>query len=195
MLKVILASLTLAFGLNAAAATEADISDMSQAIFMKQHELMAGSIGTEGLNWKVGDENDYSLDMGFIKGTMIMKVASIGADGIWMNQDMDLGFAGKQKVETLLDPNTGEIKKMIVNGKEQAPPKSDIEVIEMTEDNIKVPAGTFDCIHARIKDKENNQEINMWINPQLIPLSGMLKTVQPTQMGTATILLTKFRKN
>lgn len=124
-----------------------------------------------------------------------MSVASIGADGIWMNQDLDLGFAGKQKMETLLDPNTGEIKKMLVNGKEQQVPKQDVEVIEVKEDKIAVPAGTFECIHARLKDKEQNAEINAWINPQLIPLSGMLKQVAPSQLGEVTVSLKSFKKN
>ncbi|MNL16500.1 hypothetical protein D3C87_1375500 [compost metagenome] len=190
MFKAIIAALGLAFSVNAVAAP----SFMDVVVQQSQQSIMAEA-RTLGLDWKVGDQNTYSIDMGFIKGSMVMSVRSIGAEGIWMVQDMDLGFAGKQNVESLLDPNTGEVKKMLVNGKEQEVPKQDIEVIEITEDKITVPAGSFDCIHARLKDKTNNNEINMWINPQAVPLSGMLKTIQPSQFGNVTILLKSFKKN
>lgn len=164
------------------------VTEQQQLAIMEQAQTL-------GLNWKVGDTNNYSLDMGFLKGKMIMSVKSISAEGIWMTQDMDLGFAGKQKMESLLDPNTGEIKKMLVNGKEQEVPKQDVDIVEVKEARITVPAGTFDCIHARLKDKSSGDETNAWINPQEIPLSGMLKTVQPSQLGQVTIVLTSFKKN
>lgn len=159
-----------------------------------QQNLINQSVQIQSLDWKVGDMADYSIDMGFIKGTMLMSVASVGVDGVWMTQDADLGFAGKQKIETLIDPNTGEVKKMLVNGKEQAIPEQDIEIIDMTEDRITVPAGTFDCIHARLKDKKENTEINAWINPSEIPMSGLIKQVAPSQFGNVTIELKSFKK-
>ena len=124
-----------------------------------------------------------------------MKCREVGADGIWMDQDMDLGFAGKQQASMLIDPNTGEIKKMLVGGKEQQVPKQNVEVISVTEDHITVPAGTFDCVHAVIKDKDNNQETNAWINPEKVPLSGMLKTIQPSQFGEVHVELKSFHKS
>lgn len=191
MLKSLIISVGLMLGLSASAAP----MTLVDTLVLQQNAAIMNQAHTMGLNWKVGDTNNYALDMGFIQGKMIMSVKSIGAEGIWMKQDMDLGFAGKQNAEMLLDSNTGEIKKMIVGGKEQAVPKNDVEMIEVTEDRITVPAGTFDCIHARIKDKEKNEEINSWINPQEIPLSGMLKTIQPSQFGDVTISLTSFTKN
>lgn len=190
MVKALIAALGLMFSVNAVAAPSA-----VEVITQVQMPAIMDQAQTLGLDWKVGDSASYNIDMGFIKGSMVMSVRSVGAEGIWMDQDMDLGFAGKQKVETLIDPNTGEIKKMIVNGKEQAPPKQDIEVIEIKEDKVTVPAGTFDCIHARLKDKENNNEINAWINPQLIPMSGLLKQVAPSQFGNVTVVLKSFKKN
>lgn len=189
MVKALIAVLGLVFSVNAVAAPSAVevVASMQNAAIMDQAQTM-------GLDWKVGDQANYSIDMGFIKGSMSMSVRSIEADGIWMDQNMDLGFAGKQKIETLIDANTGAIKKMIVNGKEQQPPKQDIEVIEVKEDRITVPAGTFDCIHARLKDKEQNAEINAWINPQVVPLSGMLKQVAPSQFGNVTVVLKSFQK-
>ena len=190
MFKAIIAALGLAFTVQAQAAPT-----VFEAVNHAQQVSIMDQAKAQGLDWKVGDQNDYVLDMGFIKGSMSMKLREISADGFWLDQDMDLGFAGKQQAQMLLDPNTGEVKKMIVNGKEQAIPKQNIEVVEVVEDKITVPAGTFECIHARIKDKDNNQETNAWINPQLIPLSGMLKTIQPSQFGNVTVELKSFRKN
>ncbi len=190
MFKAIVAALGLAFSVNAVAAPS-----ITEVIVQQTQQSIMAEAQIQGLDWKVGDENNYNLDMGFIKGTMTMSVRSIGAEGIWMDQNMDLGFAGKQKVETLLDPNTGEVKKMIVNGKEEQVPKQNIEVIEVKEGKVTVPAGSFDCIHARLKDLDKNNEINVWMNPQAVPLSGMLKTVQPSQFGDVTVVLKSFKKN
>jgi hypothetical protein len=190
MFKVIIAALGLAVTIQAQATPT-----VFEAISQAQQVSILDQAKTQGLDWKVGDRNDYVLDMGFIKGSMTMKMREIAADGYWLDQDMDLGFAGKQQAQMLLDPNTGEIKKMIVNGKEEQIPKQNIEIVEVVEDRITVPAGTFDCIHARIKDKDTNKESNAWINPQLIPLSGMLKTIQPSQFGNVTIELKSFLKN
>lgn len=190
MVKALIATLSLVFSVGAfAAPSEIEVvNNIQMPVIMDQARTM-------GLDWKVGDTATYSLDMGFLKGTMVSSVRSIGADGVWMDQNMDLGFAGKQKMETLIDQNTGEVKKMIVNGKEQQPPKQNVEVVEVKEDHITVPAGSFDCIHARLKDKDNNQEVNAWINPQIVPMAGLLKQVAPSQMGTVTVELKSFKKN
>lgn len=189
MFKFILATAVVVSTWSANAKTAVEV------LFDMQAPQIASEVQAQGLNWKVGDTNNYKIDMGFIKGTMKMSVKSIGQEGIWLDQTADLGFAGKQQIQMLLDPNTGEIKKMIVNGKEQEAPKSNVEIIELKEDRVTVPAGTFDCIHARIKDLDQNQEINQWVNPQQIPLSGMLKSVAPSQFGQVTIVLTSFTKN
>ena len=190
MVKAIIASLGFLFATQAMATPT-----IAETLVQAQMPAIMDQAQTLGLDWKVGDRADYSINMGFIKGTMIMSVKSIGADGIWMTQDADLGFAGKQNIETLIDPNTGEVKKMLVNGKEQQVPKQDIEVIEIKEGSVTVPAGTFDCIHARLREKSKNEEINAWLNPQLIPMSGLLKQVAPSQIGEVTIELTSFKKN
>lgn len=193
MVKALIIALGMALSFNAVAAPSA--VEAVEIFAQVQLPAIMDQARTTGLDWKVGDRADYSVDMGFIKGTMNSSVRSIGAEGVWMDQDMDLGFAGKQKIETLIDPNTGAIKKMLVNGQEQQIPEQDIEVIEVKEDRITVPAGTFDCIHARMQDKKDKKEINAWINPQLVPMSGLLKQVAPVQFGTLTVLLKSFHKN
>ena len=123
-----------------------------------------------------------------------MYVREVVADGIWMVQDIDLQIQ-KQKVEVLLDPSNGQIKKMIVNGKEQTPPKADFELIDQKEDKVTVPAGTFEVIYLKIKDNANKGQISeQWVNPRDIPLSGMAQTKADTQMGKMTMQLTSFKK-
>lgn len=176
-------------------ATQAQAVSLPEMLIAQQQNAIVQAVETQALNWKVGDTNNYNVDMGFIKGKMVMSVKSIVAEGIWIAQDMDLGFAGKQNAEMLIDPNTGETKKFLVGGKEQEIPKNNTEVISVVEDKITVPAGTFDCIHATLKNKDDNSEINAWINPQQIPISGMLKQVAPSQFGKVTVVLTSFKKN
>ncbi len=148
------------------------------------------------INWKKGDKNTYDLDMGFIKGSMIQTVRDITSEGMWVDQDMDLGFAGKQQASQLIDPATGEIKKFIVNGKEEKiPEQGEQEVLEVTESNVTVPAGSFECLFAKIKDKKSGDITQAWINPEKVSVGGMLKIIQPSQIGEVTISLKSFVKN
>ena len=147
-----------------------------------------------GLDWKVGEYVDYNINMGFIQGTMHTEVRNETADGIWMVQDMDLGFMGKQKIEILFNKADGSILKIIANGQEQSiPDASSSEIVEMKESSVTVPAGTYDCIFARILDKKENKETQAWINPSIVPTSGMIKTIAPSQMGEVTVEMTGFR--
>jgi len=167
---------------------------VAESLFASQQAQIQASVVAQSLNWKVGDENNYKLNMGgFINGTMKMTVREIGADGAWLVQDVDL-MIQKQKVEALIDMNTGAMKKMIVNGKEQQPPKSDYEIVDQKEDHITVPAGEFDAIYIKVKDKaQNNQISEQWVNPRDIPISGMLKSVSDSQLGKVTMELTSFK--
>ncbi len=147
------------------------------------------------IDWKVGDTNTYNLDMGFIKGSMVQKVREITSEGLWMDQDLDLGFAGKQTASQLIDPATGEIKRFIVNGKEEKVPEpGEQEILEATESSINVPAGQFECIYVKIKDKKSGDVTEAWINPEKVSLGGALKIVQPSQFGKITITLKSYIK-
>lgn len=176
------------------ATTASAYNTVAESIFASQQKQIQQSVVTQGLEWKVGQENNYKLNMGgFINGTMKMYVREITADGIWMVQDVDL-MIQKQKVEVLMDANTGAIKKMLVNGKEQEPPKADYEIVEQKEDHITVPAGEFDAIYIKVKDNANNGAITeQWVNPRDVPLSGMLKSLADSQLGKVTIELTSFK--
>lgn len=149
--------------------------------------------GAREIDWKPGDTASYNVDMGFIKGTMIARVDSNDGNEVWLSQDMDLGFAGKQQTQTLLDAQTGEVKKVLVNGQEQEMPEQNYELIEIVDDTITVPAGTFKCMHVRFTDKSNNGEINMW-QSNTVPMSGMVKQIAPSQFGKVTVELTSYNK-
>ncbi len=185
MLKTVFASIIVLFSLNVFAVTPFEVLQQSQLNNIQKAQRP---------DWKTGDSCNYNVDMGFIKGSMVMSVGQIGTDGVWMIQDMDLGFMGKQKMEMLMDPATGQIKKLLVNGKEeQVPETPELEIIEIVTENLTVPAGTFETQHMRLKDVKANQEMNMWATPE-VPVSGLVKQVQPSQLGQVTMVLTGFHK-
>lgn len=147
---------------------------------------------TTGLNWKVGDYAHYNFSMGFIQGTNQMSVREVGANGIWLVQNMDLGFMGKQLVEALIDPNTGEIKELKVNGQKQDIPDNKVEIISAEESSVSVPAGTFDAIYVKIKNLDDGKISQVWINPEIIPINGSAKSISPAQFGDAIMELTAY---
>lgn len=163
--------------------------------FAKLQAATMAEASTLGLKWKVGDKATYSMNIGgFIKGTAVNFVREDNGTELWMQQDMDLGFMGKQKVEVLFDKATGQIKKLLANGQEQQiPSASDQEVVEMKEDKIRVTAGEFDCIYAKIKNTKDGSIQEAWINPQAVPMSGMLKALADSQFGKVTQELTSFQ--
>lgn len=159
-------------------------------------QVAMGQAKAAGINWAVGDACHYNLNMAsFISGKLDVIVREKNAEGYWLDQNVDLGFLGKQTMSILLDPNTGAIKKVIVDGKEQAPPEQgDMEVVEVKESKITVPAGTFDAVYFKVHDKKQNQDSEQWVNPKLIPISGMLKSIGQSQMGEVVSELVSFEK-
>jgi len=148
----------------------------------------------QSLDWKVDDRANYSIDMGFIQGTMVMHVREWVQEGPWVEQNVDI-MGQKQKVEILFDKQDGSIIQMLVNGEKQEVPEQNVEVEEMEEANITVPAGTFDCIYVKIRDLDKDETSEAWINPNIIPISGLLQNKAPSQFGQVTIQLTDYLKN
>lgn len=175
-------------------ATAATLTDV---IARTGQTIVMSDVSPAGLNFKKGDEANYNLNMSIVKGSMKMLVMDIVADGVWIQQLVDLGFAGKQDMQQLIDPNTGEIKKLIVNGKEQAPPKTgDIEVIDSKEDTVTVPAGTFTCLYIKAKVTQDGKasEAQQWVNPKAVPVFGMVKMITQSQLGPVTVELLSFKR-
>ena len=178
--------------------TAAHAGQVSPFLFKGQLQAIhQAAVHAQALNWKVGDENDYSISMAvFIKGTMKMFVRSIDATGAWLEQDVDLSVQ-QQKVEALIDMNTGETKQLLVNGQPQAiPDQSQLNIVDQEEATITVPAGTFKAIYVKIQDaSQNNQITEQWVNPRDIPVNGMLQSISDSTLGKVTMQLTSFKKN
>lgn len=179
-----------------AQASNATLVDVLTSTVQQSAEQSLMDAGTLGLNLKVGDTANYNLDMGIMKGTMVNSVLSIDAEGAWLQQLVELGFLGKQDIRILMDPNTGEVKKVLANGQEQKLPEpGNYELIENKEDTINVPAGRFVCLYIKARDKSNNQEVQQWVNLKDVPVMGLVKSIAPSQFGPVTIELTSFKKN
>jgi len=187
MLKAVVIAAISIFSFNVFAITPFQVLQQGQTKLIQDN--------APRFDWVTGDSCNYNVDMGFISGTMVMSIGEITADGVWMTQDMNLSMMGQQKIETLVDPSTGAIKKMLVNGQEQQVPATpDLDIIGVTNETITVPAGTFDTQHADLKDKSNGDEMNIWATMD-VPVSGMVKQIQPSQIGQVTLVLTAFHKN
>lgn len=179
------------FGTIAAAMVAALVSAPAHADLMTdvaalQNATVIQAQTRAGLNWHVGDKADYKLDIGgFIQGTSHNFVREATDTGFWMEQDM--AIAGQnQKVEVLLNKSTGQIEKLLVNGQEQSIPKSDQKVLEMHKDHITVAAGSFDCIYAKIQNQSDQKITEAWINPKVVPMSGILKALSDSEYGKVT---------
>ena len=182
---VLAVGLMLSFGANAAT-----INDLAVSLNQTLMSELA-----PGFDWKVGDSASYSLNMGFVKGSMVMTITGLTADELTLQQDLDLGFAGKQNCEMKLNPNTGEAKSLVCNGKPQQVPGNDIEVIDMKDEQVTVPAGTFQSIHITAKQRSDGKIIDQWANPKAVPVMGMIKAISPGPFGKVTVELTSFKKN
>jgi hypothetical protein len=174
------------------ASTEAHVhlneAATAAAVMFSQPILQAAaiqsSVSATALKWKVGDKADYKMAGGILNGSVKSFVREDNGAEIWVQQDMDMGFLGKQKVEILFDKATGQVKKLLANGQEQQlPSASNVEVVETKEDRVTVPAGTFDAIYAKVKDRSNGQIQEAWINPQEVPITGMVKAIADSQLG------------
>jgi hypothetical protein len=177
------------FGFLAAAIVGISVAAPARAVvnFAElQDSLALEAHLTAGLNWKVGDKANYNIDLGgLLKGTVVAEVTKDTGTGFWFTQDIDLQIQ-KQKVEVLINKSNGQIEKILMNGKEQEIPKNESEIVEMKEDKVTVPLGSFDAIHAKIKDKKTGEISDAWVNPKICPLTGILKSVGNTQLGKIT---------
>lgn len=188
MLKKLFTVLAVLFTFTAAAA------DLSVVNYKELQENVMGQAELYGLNWTVGDYADYSFKAGFLPGKIHSFVRELTSEGYWVQQDVDITIQ-KQKIEILFDKNSGQILKLLVDGKEQnIPDGGDSEIVDIQESSVTVPAGTFDCMYAKIRNNKDNTEQEAWINPSIVPISGLLKSKSPSQMGEVVMELTSYQK-
>lgn len=89
-----------------------------------------------------------------------------------------------QTAVTVINPNTGDIISITVNGQKQTPPDpSDDEITSETPTSVTVPAGTFNCEDVKIHTKSSNTDSEQWVDVGgTVPVAGMLK-MTTTQQG------------
>jgi len=188
MLRSILISIVFCFGIQANAFIGLDLKNNID--FFEKHSK-AQAVGTLALPWVVGEQANYSLKMSILTGKVNMEVKSDTGNGFWVHQNMEVA-GQKNLVEMLFDKETGEVLELIVNGKkEDIPEQGDAEVIEQREEEVTVPAGSYDCIYLKIRS--DGQDSEMWVNPIDVPIFGLLKQIAPTQLGPSTLELKDFK--
>jgi hypothetical protein len=188
MFKSILLALGLMLTINAQAYSGVDfVKEINKGIF-------ENTAGTRGMfDFKVGDTANYNVNMIF-PGTMVMTVTDVQPEVVTISQKMQTLFGAQDCVQKL-NPNTGESLGLTCNGQQQDEgDPNDLEVLEQKEDTVTVPAGTFTCLYMKVQKKSTQDIIEQWINPSEVPVFGMVKQIQPSQLGPVTIELTSFRK-
>ena len=148
------------------------------------------------INWTVGDTANYDVTLGALGkvGTMVKTVdrADEAQNAIWVKTNMNLSIQ-KDESEMLMSRADGKILQFIHNGKEESVPDSNIEVVSQDYTEVTVPAGTFKAIHI-VANTTDVKGIEVWANPRDTVMEGTLKQTMPTQFGTVTVELTKFRR-
>lgn len=172
-----------------ALAGSAQANDLVTQIALAQ--VSSHNPATNVINWRIGDFQDLNLTMqSFPLGTMHKEAVSEEGNAVWLKQSMGGGMIGNQVVEILLDRATGKVLKMKQNGQEQAPPNEQIEIIDQETATVTVPAGTFETIHIRARSSQG--DIELWANPQAIPLDGTAKMTMKANGMPISMELTKF---
>lgn len=191
MFKALLFSSMIAVGVQSQA-TPVDMTSAIRSLAISTQKIHPQSM----INWTINDSADYSMKGGIINGTVHMFVREMTAQGYWLQQDMKMGFLGDHKVETLIDKENGKILELLMDGQKQNIPEAgEQEIIDSRREQVTVPKGTFDVMWLKIHDKKENTDSQMWINPTIVPISGMIKAIQPSQMGEVTMELLDFVHN
>lgn len=164
------------------------------AIDVAQLQKAVAMVGTQNLiDWKVGDASYYDVTLGMFgkMGKLEKSVTKDEGAAIWVRQYLDIQIQ-KDTTEILLNKADGRILKMIHNGKEEAVPESDLEIISQDTTEVTVPAGTFDSIHIVAKTKDVEQ-LEVWMNPRDTVMDGTLKQFIKGQFDI-TLELNRFTK-
>lgn len=129
------------------------------------------------LNWKVGQETNSKITLMGMEGSMNARVASETDAGFWLNQKLSI-MGQEQNMEALFSKEDGTIIELKVNGQKQTPPEPpEMEIEEMKETNVTVPAGQFDCTYAKLKDLKSSEITEAWLNLKQVPINGALKMI------------------
>lgn len=159
---------------------------------------LAPNFTNGAFDWKVGDTLNFELRIKPVPvaASTVLQVTAMEKDAITLLETISYKTL-KVSIETVLDPNTGQIKSIKVNGRPSKVPTgsaSTTKVVKEEEAHIKVPAGEFDCIHivTETETKGQTSQSEMWVNPAAIPISGMLKSVSVAGYATIQMELLSF---
>jgi hypothetical protein len=135
--------------------------------------------------FNVGDTDNYSLTVSSMTGTMTMSVTAVTPTALTIDQNMSIDGQTQDAVE-VVDPTTGNIISITVNGQKQTPPApGDDTITSETSATVTVPAGTFNCEDVKIHTTSSNSDSEQWVDVGgVVPVGGMLK-MTTTQQGMA----------
>lgn len=140
----------------------------------------------------VGDTNNYELTVAGTKGTIVMTITSVDAKGVMIDQTINI-MGQTQDAQELINPMTGEVIEMTVNGQKQTPPDpNNTEIISESLATITVPAGTFNCQDVKLHNKKENTDGEQWMDMNDVPVGGMLKMTTTEQGLDIMAELTSF---
>jgi hypothetical protein len=145
------------------------------------------------ITFKVGDTDNYSLSIEGMTGTMVMSVTDVQADSLTIDQNISIAGQTQDAVE-VINPNTGDIISITVNGQKQTPPAAgDDQITSETPTSITVPAGTFKCEDVKIHTTSTNSDSEQWVDVGgTVPVGGMLKMTTTAQGLPVEADLTSF---
>src|SRR5665213_1912670 len=143
--------------------------------------------------FKVGDTSNYTLSISSYSGTMVMKVTGVTATELTIDQNMSIAGQTEDAVE-VINPSTGAIISITVNGQKQDPPAAgDDTITSETPTSINVPAGTFNCEDVKIHTASTNSDSEQWVDVGgIVPVGGMLKMTATEQGMPVEADLTSF---
>ena len=140
----------------------------------------------------VGDTANYSLSVSSMTGTMVMKITSVDSSGVMIDQNITLPMESED-VQELINPQTGAVISITVNGQKQTPPDpNDTQITSETLATITVPAGTYKCQDVKFHLKTENTDGEQWVDMDDIPVGGMLKMTTTEQGMAVEADLTSF---
>ena len=184
-------SLLLAACMVAAGAASAHTTTLAEAVALSSAKIIKQNLLVDGFN--VGDTNNYNLSVSGMTGSMIMKVTGSTPQELTIQQDISI-MGQQQTAIEVINPNTGEIISLTVNGQKQTPPApGDTEIVSHASATITVPAGTFNCQDIKTHSKSQNTDAEQWVDMSgTVPVGGMLKMATTAQGMPVTAELTQY---
>jgi hypothetical protein len=184
ILRSCLLSFALAHLLAPQAQAQARQSDQLSGLFP---QFVKTTLGDGPIHWNVGDRALYKISATAVAGTSEQYVREETPDGYWVHVDVKMGFLGTQQMEMLFDKTNGQIKTLLVNGKEQAPPDtSQLDLIDSHNETITVAAGDFNTVYAKRQNRTNGQVQEAWTDEKDVPMGGMVRAIANSQIGRVT---------